>query len=177
MIRSRFAWLAAVSVFALTTGIIGRAQAEIRTFEGFINDHTTVGIGAWEVHGAWSLHVKGNSGKADFDAALTMERSDYWLLTMPGVNLESAATRNPHTHHIGLEDGLVTEIAGGFRVSGPATVTGNGAPAPFGNNSTVTVDITGGNLVPYSNIKLSFTGDAASHFGTQPLAGVVRSTH
>lgn len=173
--RARLTWLAAVSVFALAAGGVGRAEQQVRTFEGLINDHTTVGTGSWEVRGAWALHVKGDSGKADFDAALDMERSDYWLLTTPGVNLESTATRNPHTHHIVLTDGVVTAITGGFRVSGPATVAGNGGPPPFGNNSSLTVDITGDGLVTYSNIKLTFAGDAGSHFGTQPLAGVVRS--
>ena len=173
--RARITWLAAVSVFALATGLVGRAEQEVRTFEGLINDHTTVGAGSWEIHGVWSLHVKGDSGKADFDAAMTMERSDYWLLTTPGVNLESTATRNPHTHHIGVVDGVVTVTPNGFRVSGPATVAGNGAPPPFGNDSSLTIDITGDGLVPYSNIKLTFSGNAASHFGTQPLAGVVRA--
>ena len=173
--RSRLTWLAAISVFALGTGIVGQAQQQVRTFEGLISDHTTVGAGSWEIHGTWSLRVKGNSGKADFDAALAMERSDYWLLTTPGVNLESTATRNPHTHHIELADAVVTAISGGFRVSGPATVTGNGAAPPFGNDSSVTIDITGGDIVPYSNIKLTFSGNAASHFGTQPLAGVVQA--
>ena len=44
---------------------------------------------------------------------------------------------------------------------------------PFGTNSTLQVDVTGGDLVAYSNVTLTFGGDAAKHFGTNPVAGVV----
>jgi hypothetical protein len=175
MTRSWSVMAAVVCGMALVTGTIGRAAQETQNFAGLINDHTTLGAGAWEIHGSWALHLKGQSGKADFDAALTMERSDYWFVVTPGADPNSVPSRNPHTHHIAVVDGAVTPIAGGFRVTGPAVITGNGATPPFGPSSAVIVDVTGADLVPFSNITVTFTGDAAKHFGTQPVSGVVRS--
>jgi len=48
----------------------------------------------------------------------------------------------------------------------------NGNLAGF-SGSLVDVQITGGEAVPYSNITLTFGGSASSHFGHQPLHGVV----
>ncbi len=76
-----------------------------------------------------------------------------------------------------MNDGLVTVIANGFRVSGPATVTGNGGMPPFGTSSTVQADVTGADLVTYSNIALIFGGDAEKHFGGNAIAGVVSGKH
>jgi hypothetical protein len=78
----------------------------------------------------------------------------------------------PHTHHIGLVDGTVTALPNGWRISGNAVITGNGNVAGF-SPSPIVVEITGGNAVAASNIKLTFDGAAVSHFGTQPLDGVV----
>jgi hypothetical protein len=70
----------------------------------------------------------------------------------------------------------VTPLANGFQVTGAATITGNGNfPPPFGGSSTLQINITGGNSVAFSNIQLTLTGDAAAHFGSQPVNGVVRS--
>jgi len=138
---------------------------------GIINDHTSVAAGSWEVHGVWSMKLKGDSGKADFSAVLTMERSDYWAFITPGANPDA---RTAHTHHITLVDGAVTPIANGFEVSGMAAFTGNGNPAPFGQYAPVLIDITGGTSVTFSNIKLILQGAAAGHFGSLPLAGAVR---
>jgi hypothetical protein len=94
-----------------------------------------------------------------------------------GGDVNSAAACNAHTHHITLVDGVVTPLANGFRVTGAATITGNGAfPAPFGPNSTVQIDITGGNSVTFSNIRATFGGDATTHFGLHALSGVVRNS-
>ncbi|HWT45225.1 MAG TPA: hypothetical protein VN085_04630 [Vicinamibacterales bacterium] len=142
-------------------------------FSGVIDDHTIATAGSWEIHGEWSLDLLGTSGKANFSAALNMERSDYWLLTSTGANPNSVAARNPHTHHIVVNGGTVTSIPDGFRVTGAALVTGNGSAAPFGTSSTVQVDVTGGDLVSPSNIKLTFGGDAVAHFGSQAFSGVV----
>ena len=61
-------------------------------------------------------------------------------------------------------------------VTGPATITGNGKfPPPFGTASTLQIDVVGGNSVAFSNVKFTFGGDAAKHFGTQPVNGVIRS--
>jgi hypothetical protein len=106
-----------------------------------------------------------------------MERSDMGVMLSGGGNLNSAPACNAHTHHITLVDGTVTPILNGFRVSGPAMITGNGAfPAPFGPSSTLQIDITGGNSVIFSNIKVTFWGDAATHFGLNALGGVVRNS-
>jgi hypothetical protein len=182
----RLRWLALVGSVVLLAG--GRGQARTAaaatagsadqsqmTLAGQINDHTIPTLGSWEIHGVWTLNVKGDSGKADFTAALTMERSDYWLVNSGNPN--DPAARNAHTHHVSMNDGLVTMIANGFRVSGPATVTGNGGTPPFGTSSTLQVDVTGADLVAYSNIALTFGGDAASHFGGNRIAGVVSGKH
>ena len=129
--------------------------------EGVINDYTADldGQGAWHIVGDWSLFLKGQSGRVDFVASLTMVRADN-------------VSRGSHTHHVGIIDGTVTPIANGYRISGNAVITGNGAAAAF-SGSRVDVDITGAALVPYSNVKLAFGGGAIGHFGDQPLDGVV----
>jgi hypothetical protein len=89
---------------------------------------------------------------------------------MTGGDPNNPKSRNADTHHIMVSDATVTSLANGFRVSGPATITGNGNfPPPFGPNTTVQIDVLGGNTVDLSNIKLTFIGDAATHFGTQPV--------
>jgi hypothetical protein len=175
-----------VSLFVLLAARGGQAMSARHVFgsldddqrlqyNGVLNDHSIATAGSWEVHGVWTLSVKGNSGKADFSAAITMERADLWFVTTPNppADPNSLAARNAHTHHISLNDGLVAPILNGFRVSGPVTLTGNGATPPFGTSSTIQVDITGGNLVAQSNINVTFFGDAVKHFGAQPYAGVV----
>jgi hypothetical protein len=143
-----------------------------------ISDYTPQSVsGPWEVRGQWSLKVKGESGTADFTAAVAMVRSDLGVtLSAPGGSLNDPKARNAHTHHITLVDGTVTPITNGFRVIGKARITGNGIyPPPFGQSSTLQIDIIGGNSVAFSNIKLTFGGDAAAHFGSQPINGVVQS--
>lgn len=173
--RRHFWWMAQTGalVLALGVGVLAQAPTQVN-FSGLINDYTALSAGSWEVRGEWTLNVKGDSGRADFSAALSMERSDLFVIAT-NTNTEVASARTPHTHHVSMVDGTVTPIAGGFRVSGAVVVTGNGNPAPFGQNSTLQVDITGGNLVAFSNVKLTFGGDAVAHFGTQPLDGVVRN--
>jgi hypothetical protein len=146
---------------------------------GSIDDVTVPSAGAWVIHGTWSLEAKEDRGgaipRADFSAVMTMERSDYYLISNPVLDPEDLATRNAHTHHITLEDGVVTPIPGGFRLTGPATVTANGALAPFGA-STIQVDVIGSSVVSFSNLKLTFGGGAATHFGSQPLSGAVQTS-
>jgi len=108
---------------------------------------------------------------------MNMERADLFFVPPPagtGADANNLAVRNAHTHHIGVKDGTVTAITGGFRVTGPAIVTGNGGVAPFGTNNAVQIDVTGSTVVTYSNIALTFSGDAIKHFGNEPIAGVVR---
>jgi hypothetical protein len=172
-----FWWVAQIGVLVLAAGIGALAQTPkpVR-FSGLINDYTpgtsVSPVGPWEVRGKWSLIVKGRSGKADFSAFLTMERSDYWVLTLG--NPDDPSGRSPHTHTVSLVDGEVTPIDNGFRVSGTATVTASGNPPPFGSSTPLQIDITGGSVVPFSNIKLTFGSPAAGHFGSQPLDGVVK---
>ena len=176
--RVRLQRLLFIGVLVVLATSAGQAQGRNRFHAGgSIEDVTVPSAGAWVIHGEWSLDTKadrnGEFSTADFSAVMTMERSDYYLIAHPGLDPENLATRNAHTHHITLEDAVVTTIAGGFRLSGPATVTANGAPAPFGA-STVQVDIIGGSVVTFSNLKLTFGGGAAAHFGSQPLSGAVQ---
>ncbi len=165
-------------ILALAAGIGALAQApKHMEFSGTINDFTPASTGGpWEVRGHWSLTVNRWTGKAEFSAALTMERSDLGVMLNGGGDLNNPADRNAHTHHVTLTDGEVTTIPGGIQVTGTATVTGNGTvPPPFGSaTSAATIDITGGNSVTFSNVALLFGGDAAKHFGSNPLHGVVR---
>jgi hypothetical protein len=151
-------------------------------FRGTINDFTPASTGGpWEVRGHWSLVVKGKYGradKADFSAALTMERSDLGVVQNGGGDLNNPMDRMAHTHHITLVNGEVTAIPGGIEVTGLATITANGVfPPPFGSDlPTLTIDITGGSgpdSVTFSNVSLLFGDPGAGHFGTQPLHGVV----
>lgn len=172
----------------LALNICAPAETPNQTkFHGVINDFTPPSTGGpWEVRGSWSLVVKCKHGKADcradFSAALTMERSDEGI-TENGhgdFNGDNPADRMAHTHHITLADGQVTTITGGIEIKGPAMVSGNGAfPPPFQTNkdlSALTIDITGGNAVDFSNVALTFGDQAAGHFGTLPLHGVVRGS-
>jgi len=202
-------WMvSAVAVVVLAIGICARAQAPTPThFSGLINDYSpeTISgkvVGPWEMHGKWSLDLKGRSGLADFSAAMTMELSDH-AMEVAIANAIAAGTvpptfddpedRTPHTHHITMKDAKVSYPATGtcpnyppptattnlgFMVSGPAYITGNGVPAPFSKNDTVLsilqVCVNGGTDVPFSNVTLVFGAPANSHFGTQAIHGVVR---
>ena len=154
---------------AISVAVLGQSPKQLR-LSGVINDYTPANVGGpWVVGGDWTVTLRGDSGTADFSAALTMVRSDLGV-----SDLNSPAARNAHTHHIRVFRGTLTAIPNGFRISGPATITGNGSfPPPFGGSSTLQIDVTGGNTVVLSNIKLTFSGDAAAHFGTQPVNGVV----
>jgi hypothetical protein len=82
------------------------------------------------------------------------------------------AARAAHTHHVTLVDGDVTLLANGFRIAGAAGMTSNGNLAGF-SGSTVDIQVTGGNALEVSNVTVAFGGDAAGHFGDQPLHGVI----
>jgi hypothetical protein len=64
----------------------------------------------------------------------------------------------------------------GVMVTGTATTSANGSPAPFESmgSSTLQVCIIGGSDIEYSNVTLVYTGPATGHFGTQAIHGVVR---
>jgi len=159
------------------TGLLAQAPAPTQ-YSGIIQDYTPATnspAGPWEMRGPWKLTLQGASGKATFSAALTMELSDY---TRNPSNIDSttgSTSRMQHTHHIAIDDGTVTQIStGGFEVTGPVSVTKDGSPAPL-TASTLTVDITGGTSVEFSNITLKFVGGATVHFGTGLIHGAVGS--
>ena len=167
-----------ILMLALGTGAMAQVPKHM-TFSGALSDYTAADgtSGPWEVRGTWTMTVRGNSGKADFSAALNMVRSDLGVMQNGGGDLNNPTNRNAHTHHITVLDATVTAMStGGFQVTGPATITSNGAyPAPFGGDSNVVITITGGNSVTYSNIAMTLQGDAVKHFGTTDLHGVIRS--
>jgi hypothetical protein len=127
-----------------------------------------------------------------------MENSDYWLLINPNppADPDSPATRNPHTHHITMTNAEVSwdpsevatscptagykpPTANGFIVTGSASVTGNGGYPPFapqGQTSPLTVCVTGGTQVRFSNLTLVFGSPASGHFGSQPINGAVANS-
>ncbi len=190
-------WLvcsAAVVVLVGVTGVVAQTPAP-EHFSGIINDYTpaSTSSGPWEMHGTWSLRLKGDSGKADFSVVMTMEHPDSWIAMNPGSpsnpNVNNPAARSPHTHHITMTDAIISSDTSVCAVDSPATTvrlvvigqpstTGNGSPAPFEAKgpSTLQVCITGGTEVEYSNMTLAFTNTspAAGHFGTQAIHGVVR---
>src|SRR5512146_432993 len=142
-------WLARFVALTLMLGPRAVAQnpSPIK-LAGSINDYPAAALGSYEMRGTWSLKARGNSGTADFTAALNMEHSDLGIMN-------GATTRNAHTHHIQVLGGAVTSLANGFRVTGPAIITINGQyPPPFGPNSTLQIDVTGStgdHAVPYAN--------------------------
>ncbi|HZD31252.1 MAG TPA: hypothetical protein VE779_06285, partial [Candidatus Angelobacter sp.] len=146
-----FASLTCVGFFLLLATISTFAQGSVSpVLSGYFNDHTPASnvSGPWEVRGDWSLTVKEHGTKADFSAALTMERSDLGV-TLNNGSLDNPASRNAHTHHISMVNATVTPLTGnGFRLTGPATITGNGNfPPPFGPNTSLQVDVIGGNAL------------------------------
>ncbi|MEI9974884.1 MAG: hypothetical protein WDO73_24225 [Ignavibacteriota bacterium] len=159
-------------------------------FAGVLHDYSpsTVAGGPYEMRGDWTLEV-GRTGTANFSADLAMETSDYGITGATQVDPANPATRGAHTHHISVVNATVTydmsvcpvnnppTTAAGLVVTGTATTTGNGSPAPFESKgaSTVQVCITGGSSVNFSNMTLVYTGPATSHFGPQAIHGVIRS--
>jgi hypothetical protein len=181
-----------IAVLGLATSTVAFAQFPQRAlFQGTLNDYTPASppvSGPWEVRGPWSLVVNGRTDKADFSAALTMERSDQGAIanapTPPtGTNpLDNPALRSAHTHHITLLNGKIARITNGFTVTGPATITKDGVfPPPFGSVlPLLTITITGGapsgkGDVVFSNISVVFGPPGDKHFGMNPLNGVIRS--
>jgi hypothetical protein len=164
-------------LFAINSGAPAQTPSPTQ-FTGVINDYTPTTsspMGPWEMRGPWNLTLNGASGTADFTATLTMELSDY---TRNSSNIDSTSgttSRMQHTHHIAIVGGTVTQIpTGGFELIGPVTITKDGSPAPLAA-STLSVSITGGTNVEYSNVALQFAGGATVHFGSQLIHGVVGS--
>jgi hypothetical protein len=170
---------------------------------GLINDFTPSSVngvaikgGPWEMHGKWRIEINEFSQTATFTAEVSMETGDFVNASPtfdPGM-------LGAHTHHISMTDakivpgfsGCPSSIAPtpltttGFQIQGMVHVTGNGEPAPFEIPpgvtdpapsqliaSPLTLCITGGTRVEYSNITLQIGAPAATHFGPQAIHGVV----
>lgn len=200
--KSKTSWYAlhvvVVFVLVVATGVLAEPRTPTH-FSGLLNDYTPALIGAstkvvgpWEIRGQWSLNLKSkhDSGLADFSAVVNMELSDQAIAE--GIALvNDTASRMAHTHHITMTDVMVSSdtsvcppftptaapaIGPGFVVFGTVSVTANGTAAGFEAKgpSTLRVCVTGGPDVQFSNVTLEFMGQAPSHFGTQPIHGVVR---
>jgi hypothetical protein len=188
--------ITAVLVLAAGTAALAQDPPPPEHLSGIISDYTPVvsNTGPWEMRGHWSLHLKGDSGKADFSAYMTMELSDYGV-SLAGGNY---AVRGTHTHHIVMTDATVSSDPNDtsscpayspantprFVINGTANfISGNGNSAPFEAKgpSMLQVCISGGtdgqSEVQYSNMTLVFRGPATGHFGTQAIHGVVRFPH
>jgi hypothetical protein len=161
----RCSLLIAILVLGVSIGAMAQGPKEAK-LQGSID-----AAGPWRVRGDWTLHVK-DSGKADFSTALNMQRSDYFLIQ--NGTADTPAGLGYHTHHITMVDADVTSIPGGFQVVGTAIITASGNPAPV-SPSPLTIKVTGGMSVEFSNISLTFGMPGSNHFGTDPLNGVVRN--
>jgi hypothetical protein len=166
-------------ILVVATGTAARAEGPFFQLTGVINGYSPASVtptGPWEIRGVWSVNLNPYTDTADFTADLTMERTDIWVLTsMSDPN--TTTLRMSHTHHIALKNVKITMIPNGFQLSGTATITKDGSPAPF-NPAPLQVDFTGGTSLLISNVALTFlnptTGNNASvHFGTLPILGVV----
>jgi hypothetical protein len=164
--NARFFWRVAAAA-AMTGVLAGQAQAQspgqIRV-EGEVHDFTGPmtppdPLGSWKIDGQWTLTYSISAASVDFVASLNMIRSDN-------------TTRAAHTHHVRLTGAQVAPIANGYRISGTASLTSNGAMAGF-SGSPVEIDLTGGNALAFASVKVRFGGAAAAHFGEAPLGGVV----
>jgi hypothetical protein len=191
--QRKFKWLAqmAVVALALSSAVVAQTPPPV-SLNGTISDYNPFDHGQYEMRGAWSLKLKGDSTKADFSAALNMEHSDLWMVS---AGTTDTTLRDPHTHHITMKGARVifdqsyvasncatadyfVPTTTGFAVVGMASVTGDGGFAPFaphGELSPLTVCITGGSQVRFSNVTLALGPPASNHFGTQAINGVVQS--
>ena len=102
-------------VLALALAAPGRAQSSAPTkLQGTIHDNADALGANWVISGEWALTMRGESGKADFFASLTMKHNG----PVPGA---------PHTHHISLKEATVTALANGYSITGDAAIAGNGS--------------------------------------------------
>ena len=172
------------------SGVAFLGAQDLRTvhFKGLISDYSpsTVAGGPYEMRGTWTFDVQ-RTGTGSFSADLAMETSDYGISNATAVDPANPATRSPHTHHISLVNATVSydptvcpanspaTTGAAIVLAGPVTTSGNGAPAAFESKgaSTLQICITGGSTVAFSNLTMVYTGPATSHFGTQPIHGVV----
>ena len=186
--RMRYRRILLAIAITLAVGLAAAQELRLAHFKGTIGDYSpsTVAGGPYEIRGTWSVDLE-RTGGASFTGDLTMETSDYGIGSATAVDPANPATRSPHTHHISMTNASVSydvsvcpannppTTGAGVVINGTATTTGNGGPAPFEAKgaSTLQVCITGGTQVEFSNVSLVYTGPATTHFGAQPIHGVV----
>jgi hypothetical protein len=180
-----------IAILAAASGLGGLASAGGHEsslpfhYVGFINDFTSSAVknGPYEMRGKWSLDLDSRRGTSRFTAEMDMETSDIGASVDPAV----PTSRGAHTHHIVMTGATFsTDISTcpanipalpaatqGFMITGPAFITVNGGPTPFANPSTLTLCITGGELVQFSNLALLMGAPANGHFGLFWIHGVV----
>jgi hypothetical protein len=181
-------------------GALLPAQADTpdapRHLEGLINDYSPAHVmgvpvkgGPYEMRGRWWMEVHrrhDDNETATFAAALNMETTD-----AGAVDQDNPLSRGAHTHHIAMTGPLSRDtsscpvsdpsnppIEWQFTFSGLADITGNGNIAPFQKKSgpselQVCVGGGGDGTLALSNIALVFGAPANTHFGPQPIHGVV----
>jgi hypothetical protein len=192
-VRSIVVLASAAAVGGLTQVVAGTPPAPPRHLGGLLNDYspahvngTAVKGGPYEMRGRWSLDLQRYPRTATFSAALNMETTD-----AGAVSQDDPTTRGAHTHHITMSGTVSYDtsscpvsnpadplIAWRFLVSGPAQITGNGNQAPFQVKlglSNLQVCVGGGmdGTLEFSNIALVLGAPANTHFGPQPIHGVV----
>ena len=192
-VRSIGILASAATLGGLTQAVAAAPPAPPRHLGGLLNDYspahvngTAVKGGPYEMRGRWSLELQRYSHTATFSAALNMETTD-----AGAVSQDDPTTRGAHTHHITMtgpvsydtsscpaSDPANPLIAWHFVVSGPSQITGNGNQAPFQvklGPSNLQVCVGGGTdgTLEFSNIALVLGAPANTHFGPQPIHGVV----
>jgi hypothetical protein len=167
-ILGRLTFIGAI-VLALTSQGLAHNAAKATKVSGSIDDYVEVGGERWHASGEWSLLARGGSDKGDFSLALHGVPRD-----SPPLYPVSMA----HTHHVSIADGVVTvtkDPANGkltLTLTGPATITSQGN-LMGASGSVVTVTVTGGTALRYSNVAVTFSQAAIDHFGSMPYHGVV----
>jgi hypothetical protein len=188
----------AVLASAAGLGVLTQAVADTPTappdhLSGLLNDYSPAHVNGapvkgapYEMRGKWSLEIQRHSRTAVFAAALNMETTDAGV-----VNQDDPTTRGAHTHHITMAGPFSYDTSGcpandpanppvtwHFVVSGQAQITGNGNQAPFQVKlglSTLQVCVGGGTdgTLQFSNVTLVLGAPANTHFGPQPIHGVI----
>jgi hypothetical protein len=177
----------------LTQAAAGTSPTPPRHLGGLLNDYSPVHVNGavvkgapYEMRGRWSLNLQRYPRTATFSAAMNMETTD-----AGAVSQDDPTTRGAHTHHITMtgpisydtstcpaSDPANPPIKWQFAVSGLAQITGNGNQAPFQvklGPSNLQVCVGGGTdgTLEFSNITLVLGAPANTHFGPQPIHGVV----
>jgi hypothetical protein len=195
-----FAVLAAgAGLGALTQAVASDPSAPPRHLSGLLNDYSPAHVNGmpvkgapYEMRGRWSLDVQRHprsAPTATFSAAFNMETTDAGT-----VSQDDPTTRGAHTHHVTMTGTVKTDatdlsacpvndpanplVTWRFVVSGESRVEGNGNQAPFqvkSGPSNLQVCVGGGTdgTLQYSNVTLVFGAPANTHFGPQPIHGVV----